>query len=189
MSNMSLNICPDCGAYTKPNDFYCHTCGATISVKPRVAAIKGYIQIIGAVEIVFGILAIIGGVFFGLLAAFVPRLIMMEDFSTHMDPDFPEFLNGSSLPIFAGILLGMIALLLIIYAIASIVSGAKLLQYKNSGRIGTMIIAAFNLFGVPVGTLLGLATLYVLTRPEAEQLFSSYSRKDTIPRYYQAARE
>jgi hypothetical protein len=48
----------------------------------------------------------------------------------------------------------------------------NLLQYLNSGRIGTMVIAALNLFNFPFGTIFGIVALYVLFQPEVEQLYT-----------------
>jgi hypothetical protein len=59
-----------------------------------------------------------------------------------------------------------------VYAFVSIISGKHLLQYENSGRIGTMVIAALNLFNFPFGTVFAIAALYVLSQPEVEQLYT-----------------
>ena len=45
-------------------------------------------------------------------------------------------------------------------------------QYKNSGRIGTMVIGTLNLDNVPFGTLFWIAALYFLSQPEVEQLYT-----------------
>lgn len=38
--------------------------------------------------------------------------------------------------------------------------------------IGTMVIATLNLFNFPFGTVFGIATLYILSQPEVEQLYT-----------------
>ncbi|MFX0086056.1 MAG: hypothetical protein ACFFAU_10290, partial [Candidatus Hodarchaeota archaeon] len=72
---------------------------------------------------------------------------------------------------FLSVLLFFIALIVLAYAFAAILCGKRLLQYQNSGRIGTMVIAALNLFNIPFGTIFGVAALYVLSQPEVEQLY------------------
>lgn len=127
----------------------------------RIAELKGYIQIIGTVEIVFGILDIILGIFCTIAAIFVPIII------AESDEESPEYL-----PIFIGIAILVVAILFLAFGIISIVSGKRLMAYQNSGRTGTMIVAVISVFSFPFGTIFGIAALYVCTRPEAEQIFS-----------------
>lgn len=70
------------------------------------------------------------------------------------------------------VLVFVIAVVCLIYAFACILSGKRLLQYQNSGRVGTMVIGVLNLFNFPFGTIFGIAALYVLSQPEVEQLYS-----------------
>jgi hypothetical protein len=60
----------------------------------------------------------------------------------------------------------------LIYAFVSIISGNRLIQYENSGRIGFMVIAALNLFNFPFGTIFAIAALNILSQPEVEQLYT-----------------
>ena len=70
------------------------------------------------------------------------------------------------------VLLFVIAVVCFVYAFVSIISGKRLLQYQNSGRIGTMVIGALDLFNFPFGTVFGIAALYVLSQPEVVQLYT-----------------
>jgi len=130
----------------------------------RVQDYKGYIQIIGVVEIVFGIFALLIG---SLLILVVPLLDYALQFETEnsVPPELMPFLS---------VLLVGIAVVCFVYAFVSILSGKRLLQYDNSGRIGTMVIGALNLLNFPFGTLFGLAALFILSRPEVEQLYTKY---------------
>ncbi|MHA2245568.1 MAG: hypothetical protein ACXADY_11435 [Candidatus Hodarchaeales archaeon] len=173
---MSLNECPNCGELAKPNEFFCQSCGTAISTspqRPRTKEIRGYIQIIGVVEIVFGIMGIIGSVFIAFFAVFIPVLITDGVLESSEES---SMLTSTSIVSLIAILLGLIALTFLIFSIAAILSGIKLMQYKNSGRIGTMIIGAFSLFIIPVGTIFGVAALYLLTKPEVFPLFEEYSK-------------
>jgi len=166
---MSLNECPNCGELAKPNEFFCQSCGTALTRpdRPRTREIRGYVQIIAVVEIVFGIVGLIGSAFIGFFAAFIPALMTEGVFET----DSPA-LTSSTLTTFVAVFIGFLAIVLVIFSLAAIISGIKLVQYKNSGRIGTMIIGAFSLFIIPVGTIFGVAALYILTKPEVEPLFS-----------------
>ena len=166
---MSLNECPNCGEIAKPNEFFCQSCGTALTRpdRPRTKEIRGYIQIIGVVEVVLGIVGLLGSAFVGFFAAFIPAL-MAEGVIDSTDGE----LTSETIGVFLAVFLGFIAIVIVIFSIAAILSGIKLMQYKNSGRMGTMIIGAFSLFLVPVGTIFGVAALYILTKPEVEPLFS-----------------
>ncbi|MFX0016496.1 MAG: hypothetical protein ACFFB2_15850 [Promethearchaeota archaeon] len=168
---MSLNECPNCGELAKPNEFFCQSCGTALTRpdRPRTREIRGYIQIIGTVEIVFGIMGIIGSIFIGFFAVFIPALVSEGVLNGSEEG---SILSSTSTVSFLAVLIGLIALMFLLFSLAAILSGIKLMQYRNSGRIGTMIIGAFSLFIIPVGTIFGAAALYILTKPEVEPLFA-----------------
>ena len=167
------SICSNCGSHVTPGDLFCQSCGSKIvapMVTPplapssRLDSFRGYIQIIGVIEIVFGVFALIIGVLIAFLVPLVFYLLRSEiEFDTPMMSRMFPFIS---------VLLFGVAVLFFVYAIVSIVSGKKLLNYENSGRLGTMFIAALNLLNFPFGTLFGVAALYVLSRPEVEQLYT-----------------
>ncbi len=166
----SLNTCNKCGELAKTSEFFCQRCGNALTApdRPRVKEVRGYIQIIGTVEIVLGIIGSIVSILFFTLTVFLSILLSRGDLAF----DTTDSLDPTFIAPFLGVFLGVIALFGLIFSIAAILSGIKLMQYKNSGRIGTMIIGAFSLFVIPVGTIFGVAALYLLTKPEVEPLFS-----------------
>lgn len=178
-------FCPNCGTPYFPGDEFCSSCGDRIpATRPpaqapryepaivsaaQIAEYRSYIQIIGIVEIVGGILALIGGLFLGLFAIFIPAMIS----DTAESPTGPDS-TATDFPVeaFMVIMLSALAVLLFIYAIASIAFGKQLLEYRKSGRTGTMIVGAISLINIPLGTIFGIAALYILSKPEVEELFS-----------------
>ncbi len=167
---MSLNECPNCGELAKPNEFFCQSCGTALTSpqRPRTKEIRGYVQIIGTVEIVLGIMGIIASILFAFFAVFIPTLISEGVIESAEES---SVLASGTIVTFLAVFIGLIAVLFVIFSLTAIFSGIKLMQYKNSGRIGTMIIGAFSLFLIPVGTIFGVAALYILTKPEVEPLF------------------
>lgn len=185
---LSFDRCPNCGRNIGSDDIFCQSCGTELNKKIitepfktqlraesdkeqlRTNEYRNYIQIFGVIEIVFGILGLIGGIFLVLIGVFAAILISeggMDSMDSIGSMDSPETIG-----VFVGVLLIIIALMVFAWAIGSLVSGMKLMQYRNSGRVGTMVIGALSLILFPFGTVFGLAVLYILTKPEVEQLFS-----------------
>lgn len=166
--------CPNCGASVTSNDLFCQTCGLDLTkIQPpqftkasdQTNEYRGYIQILGYVEMVFGVLSLIIGVFATIIAVFVP-ILMLQGIAA-------DDLGSSTeiIAVFVGVIVFIVALLFLIFGIAQIVYGRRLLQHKSSGRTGTMVIGALHLFDIPFGTAFGAAALYILSRPEAIDLF------------------
>ncbi len=131
--------------------------------RPKTRELQGTIKVIGIVELVLGIFDLLICLVLGLFYTFIPDLIR-ETETTEISPETLAQLIET-------IFLIIIAVLLVI-GILSIISAINLLQFKNSGRTGTMVVGALSLISFPLGTLFGVAVLYYLTRPEAEYLFS-----------------
>ena len=169
--------CSKCGSVVGSEDLFCQSCGSELAARKvtpyvaessRLESFRGYINILAVVEIVFGVFALLIGL---LLASIVPLVYyLLQSEAIEFEMENPE-LFYKIIPFISVILFG-IALLCFIYAFVSILSGKRLLRYENSGRVGTMVIAALNLFNFPFGTIFGIAALYVLSQPEVEQLYS-----------------
>lgn len=61
---------------------------------------------------------------------------------------------------------------LLLTSAPGIISGIGLVNYKSWSRILTLILGILNLVMFPLGTLLGIYTLYVLLDQESVQIFS-----------------
>ena len=58
----------------------------------------------------------------------------------------------------------------VIFGLAAIIGGWGLYQRKNWGRLTVLVVGALALFRIPVGTAVGIYTLYVLLKPEAARM-------------------
>lgn len=56
-------------------------------------------------------------------------------------------------------------------AIPGIVAGVGLLKYQNWARVLSLILSVIDLLVVPIGTLLGIYSIWVLAQKETEVLF------------------
>ena len=67
----------------------------------------------------------------------------------------------------------VIGSLIFLLSIPSIIAGIGLLKYKSWARILAIILAVLNLFAFPIGTALGIYTLWALLNKETTALFES----------------
>ncbi len=186
-------LCPNCGTVIFPEDQFCSSCGHSLVLKPpteerpsiepsrpiqlspptptsNIDELKSHVQIIAIVEIVFAVIAIIVGIFSFVAAVFVPILIASEDPKVG-NPDYSGT-DPTIIAVFVGIFIFIFAIMAIIVGIMGITYGRKLMNYEKAGRFGTMVIAAIHLIIIPFGTIYGVAALYVLTRPEIDQVLT-----------------
>ena len=71
-------------------------------------------------------------------------------------------------------IIGLVALVLFaVLSLPGILAGYGLLKRRSWGRILAIIMGILNLFNVPIGTILGVYTLFVLLQNSAEPYFSS----------------
>jgi hypothetical protein len=116
---------------------------------------KKHVTVVGAIQIGAGILGLIGAltVFFAL------------NFAKGMvgDDDVPTVVL-SFLSISLPILIGFMATL-------SLVGGIALLSFKSWARILVMIVSVMGCFFIPIGTLIGVYSIWTLMQDDTIKLF------------------
>ena len=104
-----------------------------------------HVKIVAILNIINGFLNLIAG-----LVIFT--LLFTIGYFT--DNDFANYIMRA-----IGIVLGILFFLV---GIPGIIGGFQLLNHKNSGRILTLIAGFINLINFPIGTALGVYTIWVL---------------------------
>jgi hypothetical protein len=114
-----------------------------------------HVRILGFVYIIFGaILIVLGLFFFGIVGG-------------------SGLLSGDRQAIFiTGVVGTALAAFFVILSIPSIIAGIGLLKHREWARILTIILGVLHLFGFPIGTAIGLYTLYVLLNDQTKPLFA-----------------
>ena len=120
---------------------------------------KKHVTIVGAIQIGFGTL--------GLIAAFVVYFALSFAKGFIQDQEIPSMIIGFlrvSLPI-------LIAML----SILGLVGGIGLLSFKPWARILVIVVAALGCLNIPIGTLVGVYSIWVLMQDDTIKMF-----KETI---------
>ncbi len=113
---------------------------------------------------ILGWIHIVSSAFFLVLGLFLFLLLGgLGFFAASSDPDAPFIL------LIVGLFVGG---LMVVMALPGILAGWGLLRRKNWGRVLALIVGIINIFNVPIGTAIGVYTLYVLLQPEATAYFS-----------------
>ena len=79
--------------------------------------------------------------------------------------------GAPNISVFAIAVLSVAVLLLLAYFILALMGGIGLLQGKEWGRILSIVHAAFSLFWIPIGTIIGILVIIYLTRQEVIEYF------------------
>lgn len=152
-------FCNQCGARLTPNVAYCTHCGKAVGLAaPTGAAAQAaaapsavgrvfkHRNVLGILWIVLGVISLPGGMF-------------MVGFSRFNTWSFGPW-NG--VPSFVAPLLGTFGAAVLVYSILAIIGGVGLLMVQGWARMLVIVIGIVGLIRVPLGTALGIYTLWVL---------------------------
>ena len=147
--------CIRCGAQLQGGHQFCFSCGTPVrgaaTMMPASGRIAGHIRLLGILWIAISAFRLI------------PGLILVSLFHEgfeFMPPGVPPFVHG---------LLQGIGTALIIGAVLGLAAGAGLLQRQPWARLLAIIMAFLNLMDMPLGTALGVYTLWVLLPAKSEE--------------------
>jgi hypothetical protein len=116
---------------------------------------EGHIKVVGALCIGLSVIAVlVGGFIFVLLAGI--------GFAVH-DGDASAVLST------IGFIIGAF---LTIISIPGIIGGIGLLNRREWARILVIVISALHLINIPIGTVIGGYSIWVLVQPETVRLFN-----------------
>jgi hypothetical protein len=129
-----------------------------IDLKEKVmeaSKMKKHVTVVGAIHIGFGILGLIGAIAIFFALNFAKGFVENEEI-----PSMVLGFLSISLPILVGFL-----------SILGITGGIGLLSYQPWARYLIIVVAALGCLNIPIGTLLGVYTLWVLLQDETIKLF------------------
>ena len=127
-----------------------------------------HIPLVGILNLVYRALMIFGGLVLAAIAIGFRYLIEMIYYTHHHHLDeVPEIVF-----VIAPIVIGIISALILVVSILGIIGAIGVLKKKEWGRILLLIVSFFNLLHVPLGTLLGVYTIWVLFSDETIKLLN-----------------
>ncbi len=116
---------------------------------------RKHVTVVGAIHIGFGILGLIGAIVVFFVLHFAKGFVANEDVPTMV----LSFLSVS-LPLLIGFM-----------STLGLVGGIGLLIFQSWARYLVMVVAAIGCLNIPIGTLLGVYSLWVLLQDDTIKLF------------------
>ena len=127
-----------------------------------------HVKLVAILNIVYRSMMIIGGFVLFLVAALFGRIMEYVERRGELHPeDFPhEILDV------VPVILVVIGVIMVVISVVVIIGAVGVLKTKEWGRITLIVISFFNLIHVPLGTVLGIYSLWVLLNDEIVRLFN-----------------
>lgn len=155
-------FCDACGTQLDEGQNFCRACGkpvgapvtpaAPVAARPPAPRVAANLRVLAILWIARGVLWI-------LPAIFLMSLSHMQ-FPSDVPPEAQTFLHP---------FLNAIGWLLLLGGIASFVAAWGLMERSPWARLYAIILGAINLIEVPLGTALGIYTLWVLLPEKSEE--------------------
>ena len=152
-------FCDQCGAQLQAGQVHCSRCGKAISgpLGFRRNRVQEHVKLVGILWMAYSALHLVGGVVVLLIA----KLVVVRIGAIPNGPP-PEVMSW--LPL----LVSAVGWLILIKAAVGFVAGWGLLQHEELARIFALVIGFLALLNVPIGTALGIYTLWVLLPGQSE---------------------
>ena len=131
-----------------------------------------HVKVLGILHIIYGAIGVCIGLFVLLLMGGIAGLVGATDHSAD---------SAVAIPILSGIG-GLVFICLLAISLPGMIVGWGLTQFKPWARILTLVLSAFELFSIPLGTALGIYGFCVLLKPETEMLFTGQPPLQPIAR-------
>jgi hypothetical protein len=158
-------FCDGCGAVLQPGQYFCAQCGKEVKGEmhiayPRPGRVRQHVRLLGILWLALGAFNALGGVIL---------IILANTLFVHLHEH-----NGA--PGFLHPLLTFVGFFILVKAAAEFAAGWGLQQSEPWARILVLVLAFLALFNVPLGTALGIYSLWVLLPAESEQEYETQVR-------------
>jgi len=160
-------FCDKCGAALQPGQAFCSKCGKQIVEFLSVAQlppgrVQNHLNLLGILWFALSAFNGVGGLFLMILGtALFPHLREMRGVPRDVPTGFLTSLFST---------LGMIVLA---KAACGFIAGWGLLQRKSWARMVAIVLAFISLFNIPLGTVLGVYTLWALLPSQSQQEYDA----------------
>jgi hypothetical protein len=160
-------FCDQCGAQLQAGQTSCARCGKAVIglVQYRRNRVQEHVRLVGILWLAYSALALVGGA----VVVVVAHTIFGGAFPMHGGPP-PEIAN------WLRPLLSFIGGLILLKAAAGFIAGWGLLQRETWARVVALVVGFISLFNIPLGTAIGIYTLWVLLPAQSDEEYQALAR-------------
>jgi hypothetical protein len=153
-------FCNQCGAELQPGQGQCARCGRPVAwpLEHRSNRVREHVKLVGILWMAYSALHVVSGILI-LMAA---KLFLVRMIEVPNGPP-PEIL------IWLRPLVSFFGWLILAKAAVGFLTGWGLLQHEDWARVVALVMGFIALLSVPIGTALGIYTLWVLLPSQSEQ--------------------
>jgi hypothetical protein len=159
-------FCDQCGTQLQPTQQACGRCGkAVLGPVARRNRVQEHVRLVGILWMAYSALLVVGGV----AVMIVANTIFGGVFRGSGGP--PPEVSAWLRP-----LLSFVGGLILLKAAAGFFVGWGLLQRESWARVAALVVGFISLFNVPIGTALGIYTLWVLLPAQSDDEYQALAQ-------------
>ena len=159
--------CDQCGAPLQSGEPRCGRCGKTVLglIELRRSRVREHVRLVGILWMAYSALHAVGGVMVIMVAQVIFGRVI------HIPNGPPPEVTVWLRPI-----LSFVGWLLLVKAAAGLIAGWGLLQRQEWARTVALVVGFVALLNVPIGTALGIYTLWVLLPAQSDEEYKALAK-------------
>jgi hypothetical protein len=152
-------FCDQCGAHLQTGQAHCVRCGKSVTgtIEYGRNRVREHVKLVGILWMAYSALHLLGGLVVLLIGKLV--IVRMANIPNGPPPEVMEWLPA---------LVTTVGWLIVVNAGLGVAVGWALLQHQDWARTFALVLGFFVLLNVPIGTTLGIYTLWVLLPSQSE---------------------
>ena len=161
-------FCDQCGAPLQPGQQRCAGCGKEVlrrieAVYVQRNRVQEHVRLLAILWMAYSALTVVGGI----VLIVISNTLFGRLSQAGPPPEVTSWLRP---------FLTVIGYLILAKAAASLIAGLGLLQREPWGRTLTLVVGFISLFNIPIGTALGVYTLWVLLPAQSDEEYRAFSQ-------------
>ena len=161
-------FCDQCGAPLQSGQQRCARCGKEVlrrieAVYVQRNRVQEHVRLLAILWMAYSALTVVGGI----VLIVISNTLFGRFSQAGPPPEVTSWLRP---------FLTVIGYLILSKAAASLIAGLGLLQREPWGRTLTLVVGFISLFNIPIGTALGVYTLWVLLPAQSDEEYRAFSR-------------
>ena len=160
-------FCDQCGAQLQTGQARCVRCAKPVTGPAEYGRnrVRDHVKLVGILWMAYSALHLVGGVVILLVAKLV--VVRIGEIPNGPPPELMMWLRP---------VMSIVGWLILAKAVVGLITGWGLLQREEWARVFALVVGFVALLNVPIGTALGIYTLWVLLPSQAEEQYKTLAQ-------------